>query len=112
MATIRELTQTALATLSLPVQAGQYLADTPGGNLPDTYLVHKMVDILPEQHADDAETLRNWLVQGNVYSRADPSQINVIGAMHTAGFTFVDERDLDPDTESGHSVIAYDFEYL
>jgi len=113
MADIWALTQTALATLSLPVSAGEYLADTPGGDLPDTYLVHTVIDISPEQHADDAETLRNWLVQVSVYRRAGLSGLpDVIGAMTGAGFTFVAGRQLDYDIETRHYGIAFDFEYL
>jgi hypothetical protein len=113
MATIWELTQTALTALSLPVSAGDYLADTPGGDLPDTYLVHTVIDITPEQHADDAETLRNWLVQVSVYRRAGLAGMpDVIGAMTGAGFLFIAGRQLDYDIETRHHGIALDFEYL
>lgn len=111
MATVWELAQTALNTLGLPVSAGDYLADTPGGDLPDTYLVHFVVDVSPVQHADNAETIRGWLVQVSIYRRAGLVGLpDVIGAMTAAGFTFVAGRQLDYDIETRHFGIAFDFE--
>jgi hypothetical protein len=111
MATVWELAQTALTTLGLPVSAGDYLADTPGGDLPDTYLVHFVVDVSPVQHADNAEQIRGWLVQVSVYRRAGLAGLpDVIGVMTAAGFTFVAGRQLDYDIETRHYGIAFDFE--
>jgi hypothetical protein len=111
MATVWELAQTALNTLGLPVYASSYVADTPGGDFPDTYLVHSVVDVSPVQHADNAEQIRGWLVQVSVYRRAGLVGLpDVIGAMTAAGFTFVAGRELDYDSESRHFGIAFDFE--
>jgi hypothetical protein len=92
--------------------AGAFLAATPGGDLPDSYLIYFVVDVSPVQHADDQETIRGWLVQVSVYSRAGLAGLpDVIGAMTTAGFTFVAGRQLDYDIETRHYGIAFDFEY-
>jgi hypothetical protein len=113
MTTIWERTETALTPLALPMGAGTYLAATPGGSLPDTYLVYFVVDILPEQHADDAETLRSELVQVSIYNRNGLASLpDVIGAMTTAGVMFVGGRQIEYDMETRHHGIAYDFEYL
>lgn len=112
MATIWELTETALTPLGWPMGAGAYVAETPGGDLPDSFLVYYVVDVSPVQHADDEEKIRGWLVQVSVYNRAGLSGLpDVIGAMTAAGFTFVAGRQLDYDIETRHFGIAFDFEY-
>lgn len=113
MTTIWERTNDALTSLSVPMAASAYIADTPGGGLPDQYIVYFVVDIGPEQHADDVETLRSELVQVSIYNRAGLISLpDVIGAMTADGFTFVGGRDLPYDLETRHYGLAFDFEYL
>jgi hypothetical protein len=113
MATIWELASAALTPLGLPMGAGVYVPATPGDDLPDQYLTYFMVDMSPEQHADDEETLRGYLVQVSVYSRYGLAGLpDVIGAMTGADFMFVAGRQLDYDIETRHFGIAFDFEYL
>jgi hypothetical protein len=92
--------------------AGAFLAATPGGDLPDSYLIYFVVDVSPVQHADNLETIRGWLVQVSIYSRAGLAGLpDVIGAMTAAGFMFVAGRQLDYDIETRHYGIAFDFEW-
>lgn len=117
MATIWERTNDALTSLSVPMAASAYIADTgdpvAGGGLPDQYIVYFVVDIGPEQHADDVETLRSELVQVSIYNRAGLNSLpDVIGAMTADGFTFVGGRELPYDLETRHYGLAFDFEYL
>ena len=113
MSTIWAMTHNALVGLSIPLAASNYLAATPGGNLPDQYITYKVIDLTPEAHADDEETLRSELVQVSVRSRAGLQSLpDVIGAMTAAGFKFAGGRELDFDFESSHFGIAFDFENL
>lgn len=113
MATVWEVTYAALTGLGLPLGAGTYLPDSPGGDLPDTYLEYGVIDIMPEQHADDEETLRSSLMQVSVFCRSGLVGLpDVIGAMVGAGFTFVAGRQLDYQMETRHFGIAFDFEWL
>lgn len=113
MSTIWEMTYAALVGLSIPLAASNYLAATPGAGLPDQYIIYRVIDLTPEAHADNKETLRSELVQVSVYSRSGLVGLpDVIGAMTAAGFMFAGGRELDFDSESSHFVIAFDFEYL
>lgn len=109
MTTIFERTQTALETL-----AGVPVSLAPRqGTLPDLFVVHQLIYSPPEQHADDAETLRSYLVQVTVWSRSGLVSLpNVDGAMLAAGFIKRGQRQLPKDAESGHYGLATDFVYL
>lgn len=113
MSTVWEMTNTALAGLGIPLAASSYLAATPGADLPAQYLTYQTIDMTPEAHADDEETLRNELVQVTVRSRSSLANLpDVIGAMTAAGFFFAGGREIPFDFESRHFGIAFDFEYL
>lgn len=113
MTTVWEAVVSALTPLSLPMGAGGYLAASPGGNLPDTYLTYTVVDAAPIQHADNLEYERDWLVQVSIYSRGGLSNLpDVIGAMVTGGFLFTNGRQLEYDPQTRHYAIAFDFNFL
>ena len=92
MSTIWEMTYSALVGLGIPMAADDYLMATPGGNLPDLYITYKVIDLMPEAHADNKETLRSELVQVSIRSRSGLTGLpDVIGAMISAGL-YVRER--------------------
>lgn len=110
--TIWERVNTALAPLSLPMAASAYIVES-SDELPDTFIVYFVYSIDPEQHADDEETLRVEAVQVSIYNKTGNASLpDVIGAMITAGFTFIGGRELDYDSDTRHFGIAFDFEYL
>lgn len=113
MSNIWEMTNTALSTLGVTVAASALIQATPTADLPDTYITYQVIDMTPEQHADNAETLRSELVQVNIHKRAGLMSLpDVIGAMTAAGFFFYDGREIEYDAVTRHFGIALDFEYL
>lgn len=105
--TIFDQVADALDTLNVPYGMGTYLCD---GELPDQYIVYSLVDGVPTQHADDAETQRTYRVQVSIYDRnglADLPDVNA--AMLAAGFEKGPERQLPRDEESGHYGLAKDY---
>jgi len=113
VSTIWEMTSTALTGLGVPMAASSYLAATPGVDLPAQYLTYQVIDLMPEAHADDEETLRDELVQVTVRSRNSLANLpDVIGAMTAARLLFASGREIPFDFESRHFGIAFDFEYL
>ena len=60
MATIFEITNTALGTISPAVP---FAMDVLIGTLPDTYLVYSLISGVGEQHADNAETAQAKLAE-------------------------------------------------
>jgi hypothetical protein len=112
MTTIYERVETALNTLS-PAVAFALAPYKSTGALPDTFLAYQLIDGSPEQHADDAETARSYLIQISIYSRGGLVSIpNVDAAMTTAGFQISNERQLPQDKEAGHYGLAKDYVYL
>ena len=113
MATVWELTKTALTALGVPMAANTYQAVSGVDNLPDLYLVYFAVSAAPRQHAEDAETLRTWRVQVSVYNRAGLTSLpDVKGQMVAAGFTRGPARELAYDIVTRHYGLALDFFYL
>lgn len=109
MTTIFERVATALATLApVPYALAPYK-----GTLPSQYVTYQLVTGSPEQHADDAETERSYLVQVTIWSTGGLVSLpNVDAAMLAAGFQKSDERQLPQDPDSGHYGLAKDFSYL
>lgn len=110
MTTIFERVETALGTISpaVPFALAPYT-----GALPDVYVVHQLLDSPPEQHADDAETLRSYTVQVTIWSTAGLAVLpNVDAAMKAAGFEKGIERQLPKNQNSGHYGLAKEFIYL
>jgi len=111
MTSIFALTETALGTISPAVAFS--LAPYKAATLPDVYIAHQLIFSPPEQHADDAETMRSYTVQVTVWSRSGLNSLpNVNAAMTAAGFLKSDERQLPQDDETGHYGLAMDFVYL
>jgi len=114
MTTIHERVKAALDTLSpaIPYALGQYLTST-GADLPDTFITYIEVSGVPEQHADNVETLRIYRVQVSIYARAGLVSLpDVDTAMLAAGFTRGPERQLAYDKETRHFGLAKDDFYL
>ena len=114
MTTIYERVKTALDTLApaIPYALGQYLTST-GADLPDTFITYIEVSGVPEQHADDLETLRSYRMQVSIYARAGLVSLpDVATAMLAAGFTKGPERQLPYDKETRHFGTAKDYFYM
>lgn len=113
MTAIFTLTATALATLTpVPYALGQYIK-ADGADLPDTYLVYTEVSGVPQQHADNAESLRTYRMQVSIYARAGLGSLpDVDAAMLAQGFTKGPERQLPYDKETRHFGLAKDYFHL
>ena len=110
--TIWERTLAALTPLGLPMAANVYIAAT-GNALPDTYLVYFLVSSPPEQHADDAETLRSYNMQVSYYARAGLAGMpNIDGAMTAAGFARGPQTELPYNQLTRHFGLALEYVYL
>ena len=112
MTTIYERVSTALGTLSpaVPYAMAPYKSTVI---LPDTYLAYQVIDGSPEQHADDAETERSYLVQVSFFSKGGLVSLpNVDAAMLAAGFKKGRERQLPQDPTTGHYGLAKEYVYL
>lgn len=112
MTTIFEITAGALDTLTpTPYAMGQYITAT-SADLPDTFLVYSLITGTPEQHADNAETQRSYLIQVSIFSRGGLVTLpDVDSAMTAAGFRKGPERQLPFDKETRHFGLAKDYIY-
>jgi hypothetical protein len=111
MTTIFERVKTALNTLSPAVPHA--LAPYKGATLPDTYIVYQLLPSTPEQHADNVETERSYIMQVTTWSKAGLINLpNVKAAMLAAGFHKSGERQLPQDQATGHYGLATDYMYL
>lgn len=109
MTTIFERVETALGTLNPAVS---FALAPYKGTLPDTYIVHQLINSAPEQHADDAEQERSYDVQITIWSKAGLAALpDVNTAMIAAGFIKSSERQLPQDNESHHYGLAIDYVY-
>lgn len=111
MTTIFERVETALDTLSpaVPFALAPYVGET----LPDTYIAYQLIDSPPEDHADNVEIARSYLVQVSIYSRAGLVSLpNVDAAMTAAGFTKGPMRQIPKDQTTGHHGLAKDYVFL
>jgi hypothetical protein len=109
--TIFERVESALATLSpaVPFALAPYKSS---GTLPDQYIAHQLIDSPPEQHADNAEVTRSYLVQVTVWSVTGLVALpNVDAAMLAAGFMKGNFRQLPQDPQTGHYGLAKDYVY-
>lgn len=112
MMDIWSATRTALTGLELPMAANQYMAAT-GAEIPDTFLVYQLVTSPAQQHADDAETLRSYLMRVTYYSRDGLSTCpDIKNAMVAAGFSRGEFRELPYFQETRHFGLSFDFNYL
>ena len=114
MTTIFARVATALGNLSPAVAYAQAPYLSANGSLPDVYLAYQLIASPPEQHADDAETLRSYLMQISLFSRSGletlPAAVDAV--MLAAGFQKSNFRSLPRDSETGHFGLAKDYRYL
>jgi len=111
MTTIFERVTTALNTLSpaVPFSLAPYKST---GVLPDQYLTYQLITGNPEQHADNAEVARLYLVQVTIWSKSGLVTLpNVDAALVAAGFQKSNERQLPQDQATGHYGLAKDYIY-
>lgn len=114
MTTVFERTATALATLSpaIPYALDVYLK-SDAGDLPDTFITYSLITGEPAQSMNNVETLREYVMQVSIYSRAGLISLpNVDAAMLAAGFIKSSERQLPRDAETRHFGLARDYTYL
>src|SRR5688572_17116493 len=100
MTAIFEITNAALATISpaVPFSIAPYK-----GTLPDQFLVFQLITGSPEEHADNVETARSYLVQVTIWDKRGLSALpDVDAAMIAAGFKKSNERQLPQDPQSKH----------
>ncbi len=111
MTTIFERVEAALGTINpaVPFAMAPYKST---GTLPDQYVTHQLIDSPPEQHADNRETARSYLVQVTIWSKSGLVSIpNVDAAMTSAGFQKSNWRQLPQDLETGHYGLAKNYIY-
>lgn len=112
MSTIYELVEDVLDGLSMDYAANVYIPAT-GDALPDTYAVYQVIATPPEQHADNAETLRSYLVQVTIYARGGLVGLpDVRSAMVAAGFMRAGQRDINYNADTRHFGQSTDYVYL
>ncbi len=95
--------QSALATLSIPVQAGVWRAFSSNQNPPPQYVVYSTTKT-EEAHHDDAVTSYKTFVYLNLWSDGDPTETadRIRQMMYDYGFIMVEESD------KGYNQPAYD----
>jgi len=109
---IWERVEAALSGLGVDMAANQFMTDSPD-DLPDEFIVYQMISDPPEQHADDAETLRVYRVEVSYYSRSGFSGMpDIEAAMLAAGFRRAPAREVPYSPETRHYGLAMDFNYL
>jgi hypothetical protein len=112
MTTVFERVQTALGTLSPPV-AHSLAPYKSSAALPDQFVAYQLIDDSPEQHADDAETVRSYLIQVSIFSRTGLVSLpDVDTAMLAAGFVKGRERQLPQDPSTGHYGLAKEYTFV
>jgi len=114
MTTIFERVTTALGNLSpaIPFALGAYKTAS-GADLPDTFISFTLVNGDGVQHADNAETLREYTIQISIFSRAGLITLpNVDAVLLAAGFIKGPERQLTTDEQTRHYGLARDYIYL
>jgi hypothetical protein len=113
MTTIFERVNDALETLSPAIAFGLKPYLSIDGTLPDKFIDYQLISSPTEQHADNAETERSYVVQVSIWSVDGLDNLpNVDGVMATAGFTKSTFRQIPKDQQTGHFGIAKDYVYL
>jgi len=104
---------TALSALSpaVPFALDQYITATDA-DLPDTFIAYSLISGDPAQHANNAETLRQYLIQVSIFARAGLATLPAVdAAMLAAGFMKGPERQLEYDKATRHFGLAKDYLY-
>lgn len=108
---IWSITQTALSGIGIPTAAGKYIDAV--GELPDQFVVYRLISDPPVQHADDAETLRSYRIQVSAYSRTGLETLpDIDAAMLAAGFTRAGGSELPYNEGTRHYGRYTDFIFL
>jgi hypothetical protein len=111
--TIWSRTASALAPMGLPVAANQYLPAT-GTDFPEQYLVYRLISSPPEQHADNREISRSYVMQVTLFSCSgfdDLLLASLHQAMTGAGFTRGPMRELPYNLPTRHYGLALEFNF-
>lgn len=112
MSDIWDITQDALTSLGLPMAASVYQSAS-GVDLPNVFMVYFLVSAPPTQHADNAETLRDFRMQVSYYSRTGlEGHPDIDAAMVTAGFRRGPQRELPYNQLTRHYGLALEYLYL
>jgi len=104
---MNKLIMDTLLETNIPV----YFLYTP--DLLTQYIVFAIYYETGEQWADNTETLTNYFVQVDVYSKSDYTDIvlNVMTLMKNAGFTRTSAMDLyESDTKYYHKAIRFSYQ--
>lgn len=105
------ITSSALSGLGIPVAAGHYV--DASGDLPDQYVVYRLISDPAAQHADDEETLRSYRMQVSAYSRTGLETLpDIDAAMLAAGFTRAGGGELPYNEGTRHYGRYTDYFYL
>ena len=110
--TIWTRVNSALSSLGVRTANGRLILKTKDDPWPDQYITYQVISGGPQEHIDDHETARSYLVQLNLWSRSGfESFPDVETAMLAAGFFFQAERDMDYNEKTGHYGQSKDFLY-
>lgn len=113
MTTIFERVKTALDTLSPVVPYALDPYKSADGSFPSTYITYLLVNAAAAEHADDAETLRDHLIQITIRCITGLAALpDVDGAMLAADFRKGPARQLPQDPSTGHYAIANDYIFV
>lgn len=109
---IWSITLAALTGLGKPLAANRYVPAS-GSQLPAEYIVYFLVSSVPQEAADDVETLRSHRMQVSYYSITGLAGLpGISAAMVAAGFTRGPETEIPFNPETGHYGLALEFVYL
>ena len=111
MTNVWENTASALASLGVPYAASKLQIES-GSEYPDLFMVYFSLPSTPDQHADNKETLRTYIMQVNIFSRDGLINLpDVDGVMMAAGFTKGRKIEIPLDEETGHFGLGTEFLY-
>jgi hypothetical protein len=109
---IFERVEAALSSITPAVPYGMDTYESTG-NLPDQYMAYQVVVSDAEDHADNLEIARSYMVQVSIFSCAGLATLpNVDAAMTAQGFVKGPFRQIPKDALSGHYGLAKDYLYL
>lgn len=109
---IWSITLAALTGLGKPLAANRYIPAS-GSALPAEYIVYFLVDSVPQEAADDVETLRSYRIQVSYYSTTGLAGLpGISAAMVAAGFVKDAIVELPFNPETGHYGLSMEFVYL
>ena len=106
----------ALSTLTIPVSADkdeQQTASSTPTPLPSEFAKYFLFDSTPKQHANNAETMREFRVQVNYFNKAGLINApDIVGLMEAAGFMTGAIFELPYDSNGGYFGLHMEFSIL